>query len=93
MTTILLCSTSPLKSQAVEEYKEFSDALSMIHTSQEAGLLNNGLTGKFNAHITKLVLSKHGYNDNQDNQGISITINRNNTEITKDKQTLTIEHD
>jgi len=45
---------------------EFSDILRQIVSDQELVLLNKGLTGAFNAQITKLVLGKHGYTDKQD---------------------------
>ena len=47
-------------------HPEFSDILSRIKEAQECELLNNGLSGDFNAAITKLVLGKHGYHDKQD---------------------------
>lgn len=46
--------------------KEFSDTLGSLKAVQEVLLLNNGLTGKFTAPITKLALSNHGYSDKQD---------------------------
>lgn len=50
------------------EKKHFSDILSEIHMKQEQLLMNNGLTGDFNAAITKLALGKHGYHDKVDSQ-------------------------
>ena len=49
-----------------EKDAEFSDILRRIVSSQEFTLLNNGLSGDFNAAITKLVLGKHGYHDKQE---------------------------
>lgn len=46
-----------------DEFPEFSDTLERILTSQEVKALNNGLSGDFNAAITKLVLHNHGYSD------------------------------
>jgi len=46
-----------------EDKKEFSGILDRINKKQECVLLDNGLTGKFNSAITKLVLGKHGYHD------------------------------
>jgi hypothetical protein len=40
---------------------EFADILESIKISQAQGLVQNGLLGKFNPTITKLMLSKHGY--------------------------------
>ena len=46
--------------------EEFSDILGRILSKQESLLLNNGLSGDFNAQITKLVLGKHGYKEKHD---------------------------
>lgn len=50
------------------EKAEFSDILKKIAETQERELLNNGLGGVFNAPITKMMLSKHGYADAVDNK-------------------------
>ena len=42
---------------------EFSDILDGIAVTQENILVNNGLTGAFNAPVTKMMLTKHGYSD------------------------------
>lgn len=42
---------------------EFSDIVKGILAMQERQLLNGGLSGDYNATISKLVLSKHGYTD------------------------------
>lgn len=48
-----------------EKYEEFSDTLETIKSIQEKDLMNQGLNNKFNAVITKLLLStNHGYKDN-----------------------------
>ncbi len=44
-----------------EQKKEFSDIFKRVQESQELSLLNNGLQGKFNHTITKLMLSKHDW--------------------------------
>lgn len=58
-----------LSRSTLYEYKaqnaEFSDTLERLATSQERLLLNGGLTGNFNATITKLMLSNHGYSEKQ----------------------------
>lgn len=46
-----------------EEHPEFFGILAKIKTKQQQVLLNNGLSGEFNAQITKLVLGKHGYKE------------------------------
>lgn len=42
---------------------EFSDILQEILAKQETVLISKGLTGAFNATITKVILGKHGYSD------------------------------
>jgi hypothetical protein len=60
-----------------EEKKEFSNILAKIKAAQHQSLINNGLDGKFNSNITKLVLGKHGYHEKQEvdqTSRVSITI-------------------
>lgn len=56
--------------EAMYEYarnnEDFSDTLENIKTMQENKLINKGLTGEFNATITKLMLSNHGYSEKQE---------------------------
>lgn len=47
----------------IPENKEFFDTLQLLHTNQETKLLNGGLSGNYNAQITKLMLANHGYSD------------------------------
>ena len=49
-----------------EGKEEFSCILDTISRMQRQELINNGLSGDFNAAITKLVLGKHGYSDKVD---------------------------
>jgi len=42
---------------------DFLRMLDAINAKQERVLLANGITGEFNAAITKLVLAKHDYSD------------------------------
>lgn len=42
---------------------EFSDILHKIAQTQERRLVNGGMFGEFNAPITKMMLTKHGYSD------------------------------
>ena len=45
-----------------KSYESFSNALGSILQEQERRLLNNGLSGKYNSTIAKLILSSnHGY--------------------------------
>ena len=42
---------------------EFRDILDELAQRQERELMNNGLAGNFNAAITKMMMTKHGYSD------------------------------
>ena len=42
---------------------EFSDILKQLAQRQERELVAHGLVGNFNAPITKMMLTKHGYSD------------------------------
>jgi len=48
---------------AKQDGNEFSHILGEIAKTQERELVNNGLSGNFNAPITKMMLTKHGYSD------------------------------
>jgi hypothetical protein len=45
------------------EKQIFSDILSELMQRQERELVNGGLGGNFNAPITKMMMTKHGYSD------------------------------
>lgn len=49
----------------------FSDILRELAQKQERMLLRGGLKGDFNAPITKMMLSKHGYSDRVENDHTS----------------------
>lgn len=49
-----------------DDKQEFRDILDEINSLQRSELINNGLSGDFNAAITKLVLGKHGFSDKVD---------------------------
>jgi len=51
-----------------DEKGKFSDIVSDLMAKQEMRLMSGGVTGEFNASITKLALTKHGYSDKQDQQ-------------------------
>jgi hypothetical protein len=53
---------------AKHEDKEFSDILSKIAQQQERNLVRGGLGGDFNAAITKMMMTKHGYSDATKNE-------------------------
>jgi hypothetical protein len=48
---------------AKDETKEFSNILRKIAETQERQLVKGGLGGNFNASITKMMMTKHGYSD------------------------------
>ena len=52
-------------------------ALNLLHDMQHESLVNGGLSSKFNSPITKLMLSKHGYTEADNNQGVTINVNVN----------------
>jgi len=56
-------SRSTLYSWANNEETGFSGILGRLNKLQEGFLLNNGLNGKYNSAIAKLVLGKHGYKE------------------------------
>lgn len=45
---------------------DFRDIVSALEESQHIHLVNNGLGGKYNPMITKLMMGKHGYSDKQE---------------------------
>jgi hypothetical protein len=61
-------SKTTLYDWAKDEDKEFSAILASINDLQQFVLIDQGLAGKFNSNITKLVLGKHGYHDRMDNR-------------------------
>jgi len=52
-----------------ESNPEFFGLLAKLKAKQQQVLITKGLTGEFNAAITKLVLSKHGYHDRVEQTG------------------------
>jgi hypothetical protein len=52
-----------------EEKAEFCDIVEEIMAKQEQMLFKGGLSGEFNASITKLALTKHDYSDKQELSG------------------------
>lgn len=79
LAQVLELSRETLRLWSKDEGKEeFFGILEHINTVQECVLVNNGLTGKFNPTITKLLLGKHGYHNRPrqaDNQ-VQVIINR-----------------
>jgi hypothetical protein len=59
----------------IEEGKgEFSDIVETVSSLQERKLLSNGLTNEFNASITKLLLTKHGYTDKVESTNTNVEL-------------------
>ncbi len=52
-----------------DAHKEFLDILDACNEKQERILMSGGLSGEFNAAITKLALGKHGYSDKHEHAG------------------------
>lgn len=77
-----------------EDKPEFSSMYRKLQRAQEFALTENGLDGTYNSNITKLILSKHGYSDNQDKVGtqVNVTIKRGETEVEVGGQTMTIDN-
>lgn len=50
------------------EKPDFLHTLERIKNKQELELINQGLTGGFNASIVKLMLANYGYSDKQQNR-------------------------
>lgn len=51
-----------------EIHPEFLDTLTAVKETQEALLLNKGLSGEYQPTITKLLLSNHGHHERQEVQ-------------------------
>lgn len=47
-------------------HDEFSDLINDLRAKQAERLINNGLSGDYNAYIAKALLAKHGYADRQE---------------------------
>ena len=59
----------------IEEGKlEFKDIVDTVADLQEQKLVTNGLTNEFNASITKLMLTKHGYSDKVESTNTNIEL-------------------
>lgn len=52
-----------------EGKEEFSNIIEQLLAKQEQVLISQGLKGTYNATITKLILTKHGYSDKQETIG------------------------
>lgn len=62
-----LADTLDISRETVYDWKgkhdEFSDIVGKVLQKQSRTLINGGLANEFNASITKLMLTKHGYSD------------------------------
>jgi hypothetical protein len=63
MAVYLNVAKSTLYKWADDNHFDFSDTLEFCNDAQHVRLMNQGLTGEFNATITKLALSNHGYSE------------------------------
>jgi hypothetical protein len=54
-----------------EEHPIFSDTLSSLNATQEKRLINGSLMGDYNATISKLMLSNHGYREKSEVDNLS----------------------
>ena len=61
-------SRTTLYDWASQKDNEFSYILEAINENQELVAWNKGLTGAYNANLTKLLLGKHGYSEKQEIQ-------------------------
>jgi hypothetical protein len=61
---------------ADEDKAAFSDILDTVANLQEQKLVTNGLTNEFNASITKLMLTKHGYSDKVESTNTNIEMSQ-----------------
>lgn len=51
---------------ADEDKAEFAELMERLLAQQERALISGGLLNVFNANITKMMLTKHGYTDRQE---------------------------
>lgn len=64
-----------------DEHEDFLHILEKLNQEQVVRLINNGLSGKYNSNIAKLVLAKHGYKEQlgvsgeEHGEGIKIDVN------------------
>lgn len=61
-------SRETLRLWAKSEDNEFFGILNKIAQEQERNLVRGGLGGEFNAAITKMMMTKHGYSDKIENE-------------------------
>ena len=68
-----------------QKYPAFADILGKMNKEQAKRLIDNGLAGKYNATIAKLVLGKHGYKEQvglsgeQEGEGIKVEVDVTDT--------------
>lgn len=67
------------------KYPEFSDLINVLRHKQAERLINNGLSGDYNAYIAKALLAKHGYTDRQEIKHEGIPDPTFNVRIAKDE--------
>ena len=68
------------------EKQSFSDALKEVEERQHSALVNGGLTGKFTAPISKLMLANHGYCDKQEVKSNNVSTIEHSGSVTVTKE-------
>lgn len=53
-----------------KEYPVFHDIIDKLRSMQAERLINKGTSGEYNATITKVILTKHGYREGIENTGL-----------------------
>ncbi len=87
-----VCNPSTFYKWMNEDKPELSEITTAISMFQHEGLITNGLSGRFNPTITKLMLSKHGYSENNDQSGgITINIGRQDFDIDDSGTTIDVQ--
>ncbi len=70
--------------QSVYEAEEFSYMLQLVNRLQARMVVNKGLTGEYNAAISKLILSKHGYVERTEQSNTHEVVSNASIEVATD---------
>ena len=60
-----------------DDKRAIREVIQLTMQLQHEYLVSGGLSSKYNPTITKLMLSKHGYTEADNNQGVTINVNVN----------------
>lgn len=75
LAQLLDCDRETIHRWSKDETKpEFSNIINKLMSYQELALVDNGLDGTYNPTVTKLMLSKHGYSDSDNKQGVTVNV-------------------